>query len=81
MPALWQISAMRSLLVAAALLVAPITAFAESAPHEFLDDAKALLVIGACADGTPPEKVKAELVAKHCEKVKAAQEDYKKSWL
>ena len=72
---------MRSLLVAAALLVAPITAFAESAPHEFLDDAKALLVIGACADGTPPEKVKAELVTKHCEKVKAAQEDYKKSWL
>ncbi len=72
---------MRSLLVAAALLVAPITAFAESAPHEFLDDAKALLVIGACADGTPPDQVKAELVTKHCEKVKAAQEEYKKSWL
>ena len=71
---------MRSLLVAAALL-APLTASAQSAPHEFLDDAKALLVIGACADGTPPASVKAELVTKHCEKVRAAQEDYKKSWL
>lgn len=75
---------MRSLLVAAAVLASRLsTAHAQAAdsPHEFLDDAKALLVIGACADGKAPDKVKAELVTKHCEKVKAAQEEYKKSWV
>jgi hypothetical protein len=66
-------------LVVAVLHAAP--AFAESPPHEFIDDAKALLVVGACAEGTPPEKVKAELVVEHCKKVKAAQDDYKTSWI
>ena len=51
------------------------------APHEFIDDAKALLVVGACADGTPPATVKAELVEAHCKKVKAAQDEYKTSWI
>lgn len=72
---------MRSLLVAAALLAPLSTAFAESAPHEFIDDAKALLVVGACAEGKAPDKVKAELVTAHCEKVKASQDEYKKSWV
>ena len=56
-------------------------AVAEPAPHEFLDDAKALLVVGACADGTPPASVPPELVAAHCKKVRAAQDDYKAKWL
>jgi hypothetical protein len=56
-------------------------AYAESPPHEFIDDAKALLVVGACADGTPPTTVKAELVEAHCKKVKEAQAEYKTSWI
>ena len=73
---------MRTLLVAAAVLTARLSvAQADSAPHEFIDDAKALLVVGACADGKAPDKVKAELVTAHCEKVKAAQDEYKKSWV
>lgn len=68
-------------LALAALLVAATTAHAAPTPHEFLDDAKALLVVGACADGTPPAGVKPEIVAAHCKTVRATQEDYKKSWL
>jgi hypothetical protein len=49
------------------------------APHEFLDDAKALLVVGACADGTAP--IKPEVYEAHCKKVRAAQDDYKTKWL
>jgi hypothetical protein len=73
---------MRSLLVAAVVVAARLpAAHAESQPHEFLDDAKALLVVGACADGAPPATIKKELVEAHCTKVKAAQDDYKKSWV
>src|SRR4051794_23828056 len=50
-----------------------------AAPHEFIEDARALLVVGACAEGTAP--VKAELYQAHCKKVRAAQDDYKKKWL
>ncbi len=53
---------------------------AAAAPQELLDEAKALLVVGACADGTVPS-VKPELYAAHCKTVRAAQEDYKKQWL
>jgi len=55
----------------------------EQAPpviHEFIDDAKELLVVGACAEGTST-KVKPELVVAHCKTVHAAQDEYKKSWL
>jgi hypothetical protein len=51
------------------------------APHEFIDDARALLVVGACADGKPPATIKPELVEAHCKKVKAAQDEYKTSWI
>jgi hypothetical protein len=51
------------------------------APHEFIDDAKALLVVGACADGAPPASIKPALVEAHCKKVKAAQDEYKTSWI
>jgi len=56
-------------------------AYAESPPHEFIDDAKALLVVGACAEGAPPATVKADLVEAHCKTVKAAQSEYKTSWI
>ncbi len=49
-------------------------------PAEFLDEAKQLMIVGACAKGEAP-KVKAEVVAEHCKKVTAEQEEWKKSWL
>jgi hypothetical protein len=52
---------------------------AAAEPAELVDEARQLLVAGACAKGET--KVKAEIVAEHCKRVSAAQEDYKKSWL
>jgi hypothetical protein len=57
------------------------SAAADSKPHDFIDEARALLVVGACAEGAPPANVKPALLEAHCKKVRAAQEDYKKSWL
>jgi hypothetical protein len=51
-----------------------------AAPQELLDEAKALLVVAACADGAAPG-VKPEVYAAHCKAVRAAQDDYKKQWL
>ncbi len=56
-------------------------AVADSKPHEFIEEAKALLVVGACAEGTPPPAVKPAALDAHCKKVRGAQEDYKKNWL
>ncbi len=56
-------------------------AHADGKPHEFIEEAKALLVVGACAEGTPPAAVKPAVLDAHCKKVRAAQEDYKKNWL
>ena len=56
-------------------------ASADGKPHEFIDEAKALLVVGACAEGTPPASVKPAVLDAHCKKVRAAQDDYKKNWL
>jgi hypothetical protein len=55
---------------------------APSPPHEFLGEAKALLAVGACAqlDGPPPA-VKEEILAAHCKAVRAAQDEYKASWV
>ena len=46
-----------------------------------IDAAKALLVVGACADGAVPANVKQATVDAHCKLIKATQADYKKSWL
>ncbi len=54
---------------------------AESRPHEFIEEAKALLVVGACAEGQPPASVKPAALEAHCKKVRGAQADYKKNWL
>jgi hypothetical protein len=53
---------------------------ADSPPHELVDEAKELLIVGACADGTPT-KVKPEAIAAHCKDVRKVQEDYKKTWI
>ena len=47
---------------------------------DFIDDAKALLVVGACAEGTT-DRVKPAVYEAHCKKVRAIGEDYKKRWL
>ena len=70
---------MRALL-ALFVVVVPSVAQAE-APQELLAEAQGLFVVGACAEGTPPAAVKPEIVAAHCKKVKAAQEQYTKSWV
>ena len=63
------------------ILASAATAHADGAPHEFIADAKVLLVVGACADGAPPETIKPELVAAHCKIVKKSQDDYKAGWM
>ncbi|MEO8706622.1 MAG: hypothetical protein ABI867_41740, partial [Kofleriaceae bacterium] len=49
-------------------------------PVDFIADAKELLVVGACAEGTSA-KVKPEVLAAHCEKVRAIQATYKTTWI
>jgi len=63
------------------LVLLAITSTAVAQPREFLDQAKTLLVVGACAKGDAPAGIKAEVLAAHCAKVKAAQEQYKSKWL
>jgi hypothetical protein len=65
-------------LVPLLLLLVSSPALAE--PVELIDEAKELLVVGACADGTPA-KVKPEVVAAHCKEVRKIQETYKTSWI
>lgn len=62
-----------------AILAAP--ARADEPAHDFLPEAKALLVVGACAEGTPPAGVDAAIVTAHCKKLRAIQEAYKKDWV
>ena len=50
-------------------------------PHELIDEAKALLVVGACAEGTAPASIDTKVVDAHCKKVRAAQEAYKTGWV
>jgi hypothetical protein len=57
------------------------TAHADSSYRELLPEAKALLVVGACADGTPPETIKPALIEAHCKVLKKAQDDYKAGWM
>ena len=71
---------MRSLGAVVVVALVAGQAFAD-APVEFLDEGKALMTVGACGKGDVPAKVKPEVVAAHCKKVTADQEDYKKSWI
>jgi hypothetical protein len=67
---------MRWLVIAA---VAGTVSHAGAEPAELLDDAKQLMIVGACAKGET--KFKSEIVVEHCRKVSAEQEAFKKSWL
>jgi hypothetical protein len=77
---LWQHAAMRLMQVALALVCLVSPAFA-NAPRELIDDAKALLVVGACAEGTPPATINAKTVEGHCREVRKAQDAYRQGWV
>jgi hypothetical protein len=49
--------------------------------HDFTAEGKALLVVGACGEGTPPETVPAATLTKHCELIKKVQDDYVAGWV
>jgi hypothetical protein len=63
-------------------LVAPTgLARANPQPAELIDVAKALLVVGACADGPVPSSVQQATVDAHCKVIKQVQADYTKDWV
>jgi hypothetical protein len=70
-----------SSMVTLGVLAMASVARADAPAHDFIDDAKALLVVGACANGAPPSQIKPEIITAHCTKVRAAQDEYRKSWL
>src|SRR3990167_3777334 len=55
---------------------APRAQAAPLAGHDFITEARELLVLGACADGPPPA-VKPAVHAAHCKTMRAAQDAYK----
>src|SRR5688500_11417673 len=65
----------------------PATPAAPAAPavaaggHDFTAEGKALLVVGACGEGTAPETVPAETLTKHCEFIKKVQDSYVAGWV
>lgn len=65
-------------LLATVGLLAPAIARADE-PAELVDEAKELLIVGACADGAPT-KVKPDAIAAHCKAMKKMQAEYKASW-
>jgi hypothetical protein len=72
---------MRLVLLSVALAVSVSSpARADEPAHDFLPEAKTLLVVGACAEGSAPG-IDAEIVAAHCKKVRAAQAEYQQSWV
>jgi hypothetical protein len=77
---LWEDAAMRLIQVAGVVAVLGASARADN-PRELIEDAKGLLVVGACADGAPPATVTAKTVEAHCKTVRKAQDDYKKGWV
>jgi hypothetical protein len=49
--------------------------------HDFTSEAKALLAVGACGEGTVPDGITQEQIAAHCDDVKKAQADYVENWV
>ena len=56
-------------------------AAADGQPRELIEEAKVLLVVGACAEGAAPASVDAKVVGAHCKKVRTAQDAYRKNWI
>jgi hypothetical protein len=76
----WHVAAMRFMQVVTAVVLLSARAYADS-PRELIDEAKALLVVGACAEGTIPESVSTKTVEAHCKGLRKAQDDYKSGWV
>lgn len=70
---------MRWLPLVAVLASTPAAADKIAPAAEFLEEAKQLMIVGACAKGETTRK--ADLVAEHCKKVSGYQDAWKKSWL
>jgi len=68
------------LFVVAAVVTLAAPARAEE-PRELVEDARALLVVGACAEGPLPASIKPTTVAGYCKRVRAAQQEYKDKWV
>jgi len=74
-------------ILSAALVITALAGVVRAQGHDFTPEAKALLVVGACADGTPPDNVPAAVVAAHCEPtpkqlhVKGGQAEYLEKWV
>lgn len=68
----------RAALVSLAVLLAAPRAHAQGV--DFIAEAKALMVVGACAEGTT-EKVDAKIYDAHCQRMRTVVDDYKKKWL
>jgi hypothetical protein len=66
------------LVIASFVLLLSTPSFADTSV-DFIADARQLLVVGACAEGTTT--IKPKLYAAHCKAVRAAQADYQKKWL
>ena len=49
--------------------------------HDFTREAKALLAVGACGEGTIPDGITPDQLAVHCDDVKKAQGDYIDNWV
>jgi hypothetical protein len=62
----------------ACVLLATSAAHAEGV--DFINEGKALLVVGACAEGTAPN-IEPSVYEAHCKKVKPAQDNYKEKWV
>ena len=50
-------------------------------PHDFTAEAKALLRVGACGEGTVPEGFPQPLLDKHCDVITKAQTEYADTWV
>jgi hypothetical protein len=71
---------MRALLVFTTLIAATATVHADEPGVDLIDHARELLVVGACAEGTPA-KVKPETIAAYCKTIRKMQDDYRAGWL
>ncbi len=49
--------------------------------HDFTAEGKALLAVGACGDGTPPDSVPPKQLETHCSVIKKAREEYATKWV
>jgi hypothetical protein len=49
--------------------------------HDFTPEAKTLLAVGACGDGTVPENFSKKVLEDHCKDIKKAQENYLDKWV